>query len=100
MSSNQAKSERADYYRSKNKADAARYNATLDALPPMNDAKIARALRDLRETNLRLQALREKAVNATSAREIQRINAACVPLEREIRGMKLTLGIIAPEVGK
>ena len=80
------------------RASAARHNANLDALPHLPDWKLERALADLREANVRLSKLRALAVDATSAREIQRINAKCVPLKREIRGMKLTLGIIAPEV--
>lgn len=87
-----------EYKRDYARQSAARHNAILDALPPMNEAKIARALAELRAANVKLQAMRERAVHATSAREIQRINAACVPLEREIRGMKVTLGIIVPEV--
>lgn len=80
------------------RASAARHHAQIDALPHLPDWKLERALAELREANIKLSKLRALAVDATSAREIQRINAKCVPLEREIRGMKLTLGIIAPEV--
>lgn len=89
---------RREYARQKAANSSANHRANCNALGEISDERIANGLACLRAATRGLNAAKEIALNARSARAIQKAQAAILKAEAEVDRWKRELGIVVPEV--
>lgn len=89
---------RREYMRDKAAASGAKHRANCNALGEVSDERIANGLACLRAATRGLNAAKEIALNARSARAILKAQAAILKAEAEVDRWKRELGIVVAEV--
>lgn len=89
---------RREYMRDKAATAGANHRANCNKLGEISDERIANGLACLRAATRGLNAAKEIALNARSARAILKAQAAILKAEAEVDRWKRELGIVVPEV--